>query len=263
MVSQSFSERHGYARSDVPIVVREDAPGELRYGVAAIATGVDLSPSQIRSVVCKTLWVEPDRSNWSEYPNVWDEVLRLLSDCDWFKVYDVAEALYQSVSYGYHNRQRYEAELNRLFREKGIGWEMVEGHIRYRGDPPFAATTAQAVAVLDTAGFPTASNEVQEALRDLSRRPTPDVTGAIQHSMTALECVGREITGKPKATLGELVHSLELPPAIKEAVPKLWGFASENGRHLREGRLPTAGEVELVVSVACALSTYLATTARG
>jgi hypothetical protein len=39
---------------------------------------------------------------------------------------------------------------------------------------------------------------------------------------------------------------------------KIWGFASEQGRHLREGKEPTQEETELAVHVAAAVATYLA-----
>ena len=41
------------------------------------------------------------------------------------------------------------------------------------------------------------------------------------------------------------------------AVDKLWGFASENGRHVQEGQPAQFEEAELVVGVAGALSVYL------
>jgi len=47
------------------------------------------------------------------------------------------------------------------------------------------------VTVLETAKLETAKTEIREALNDLSRRPTPDITGAIQHSLACLECVAR------------------------------------------------------------------------
>jgi len=41
-------------------------------------------------------------------------------------------------------------------------------------------------------------------------------------------------------------------------VSKLWGFASENARHVSEGREPSFAEAELLVSVVAAAATYLA-----
>lgn len=103
---------------------------------------------------------------------------------------------------------------------------------------------------------PTAANEIHEALTDISRRPTADVTGAIQHAMAALECVAREVDGSSD-TLGRIIGRLTLPAPLDGALHKLWGFASEQGRHIQEGREPRFEEAELVVTVASAVSVYL------
>jgi hypothetical protein len=77
--------------------------------------------------------------------------------------------------------------------------------------------------------------------------------------MGALECTAREATGDVRATLGEILkrHPDLLPKPIEEAASKLWGYASEVARHLREGRSPARPEAELV-GTAAALCIYLA-----
>jgi len=42
-----------------------------------------------------------------------------------------------------------------------------------------------AIESLEAARRNTARGEIHEALGDLSRRPAPDITGAIQHAMVA------------------------------------------------------------------------------
>jgi hypothetical protein len=121
-MSRDFSNRYGYGAPDGAITIREDAPDDLRYAVAEIARSVGIGPKEIRSTVCRVLFVAPNANNWSDYPNVWEEVLRLLADCEWFKVYDVAEALWRSLEYQDESQGLFENELNRFFREKGIGW---------------------------------------------------------------------------------------------------------------------------------------------
>jgi hypothetical protein len=129
--------------------------------------------------------------------------------------------------------------------------------IVFRGGEAFAATTSLAAKVLHSSGRKVAASEIHEALKDISRRPAPDLTGAIQHSIAALECTARDVTGDPKATLGALLPTLDLPRPLDVAVQKLWGFASERARHLREGTVVDANQAELVVSVACAVSIFL------
>jgi hypothetical protein len=255
-MSQNFSDRYGFKPAEPEITIREDAPDDLRFAVAQIAVNAGMRPSQIRDVVCTVLFVAPDRNNWSDYPNIWDEVQWLLEKCDWFKVYDIAERLHRNLHY--QEADQFRDELNRFFREKGIGWELKDHEgIVFRGSAPFTAATANAVEALEATGRTNAATEVREALRDISRRPEPDRTGAIQHSIAALECVARDIANEPRLTLGRLVPRLGLPRPLDEAVEKLWGFASDRARHIREGQQLTDDEAELVVSVACAVSIFL------
>ena len=92
--AQPFSKRHGFRVSPKEITVREDAPDSLRYFVLQTAVDLGWRPSFLRDIICRVLRVRPDRSNWSEYPNIWGEVEYLMDSCPWFKVYDIIEELY-------------------------------------------------------------------------------------------------------------------------------------------------------------------------
>ena len=92
---------------------------------------------------------------------------------------------------------------------------------------------------------------------DISRRPEPDITGAVQHAMAALEATAREVAGQPNPTLGKLVPELDLPAPLDRAVHKLWGYASEHGRHIREGQTVEHAEAELIVTVSGTLCAFL------
>ena len=136
---------------------------------------------------------------------------------------------------------------------------MVDGLLERRGEEEFESSVDNARAALEAAALPTAKREIHEALQDLSRRPDPDLTGAVHHAMAALECTAREVVGDPRATLGEVIKRYpDLLPKPLEAVAKMWGYSSEMGRHVREGRSPAQEETELVVGVAAATCSYLA-----
>ena len=92
---------------------------------------------------------------------------------------------------------------------------------------------------------------------DISRRPAPDTTGAIQHAMAALEATAREVAGQPNPTLGKLVPMLSLPAPLDQAVHKLWGYASDRGRHVREQQTVDTTEAELIVAVSGSLCAFL------
>ena len=254
----TFSRRFGYQADERPISVREEAPDALRFGVAMLADNLGLSPHNARLEACGLLLTRPDPSNWSAYPNVFEEVQALLADAPWFRVYDIAKGFYERIAAADWNRgQQFRDRLNELCREHGIGWEMRDGRFVARGSEAFAEALTTASEVMKASGRAAAASEMHEALKDISRRPNADVTGAIQHAMAALECVAREVMGEPNKTLGQLASKLGLPRPMDTALEKLWGFASEQGRHIREGRQPRFEEAELVVTTAAAVSVYL------
>ncbi len=264
----SFSKRHGFRAENPPITIWEDAPKDFRYAVLQVAAeDCELSPSCLRDIICRVLRTQPDSSNWSEYPNIWGEVQSLFLRCDWYRVYDVIERIdadllgprRRASSRPGHNAERFESEVNQLMLEFGIGWKLEEGLVQARGEESFEAYLKSAEDALDEAEKPTALTELREAIADVSRRPTPDSSGAIQHAMAALECVAREVAGDPKPTLGKLIqrHAHLFPVPVDNAVEKLWGYASENARHGREGNAPSREEAILVVGIAATLVNYL------
>lgn len=261
---QSFSKRNQFAGAAKEITIREDAPEGLRFAVLETARELEWGPSAIRNVVCKVLRVRPDPGNWSEYPNIWQEAQDLVYGCDWYRVYDIIEALHAAMARNDQQRgeadaPKFSAEINSYFVEEGIGWQLVDGLVVTRGTEAFEAVVSEGVDVLETSGRPTAAGHIHEALQDLSRRPNPDLAGAIYHGMGALEAVARDISGSPKATLGEILKRNPdlVPKPLDSALEKVWGFASNEARHVEEGREPEREEAELVVGLAAVVATYL------
>ena len=252
-----FSKREGYSAKEAEIIVREDAPQSLRDFVIQTLYALGHSPKVVRPVICQTLRVAPDDNNWSEYPNIDMEIRQLITDCEWYKVYDIIEALYER----FRDKQLvFESEINDFFITNGIGWKLERGMITFRGDGLFESKLKESEEIIAQNGFVAAKEQITEAIKDLSRRPDPDKTGAIHHSVACLECIAREIVGNRIQTLGQLISQNRsiVPPPLDIVIEKIWGFSSEHGRHMREGGEPDFDEAELVVGVALAISSYLA-----
>ena len=268
-LDQPFSKRNRY-RKPKEITVREGAPENLRYFVLQTAKDLNWGPSSLRPIVCRVLRVSPDPGNWSEYPNVDDEVSRLVSECEWFKVYDIIEALNSAMAKQdaitrktaprfANTASKFVEEVNGFFIEEGIGWHLIDGQIVTRGTEAFESVVNTATAALEETKRPTAAKHLHEALQDLSRRPEADLPGAVYHAMGSLECVARDLTGDSKATLGEALKRYPglLPKPLDTALSQIWGYASNEARHVQEGRDTSREEAELLVGLAAALSTYL------
>ena len=148
-LEQPFSKRNRFS-APREITTREDAPKNLRYFMLRTAVDLEWGPTMLRDIVCRVLRVAPDSSNWSEYPNIWDEVEWLVDHCDWFRVYDIIEAIYSRMykedeRYRFNTNvaTRYAEALNEFFIEEGIGWQLADGYIVTRGTEAFEAAVGE------------------------------------------------------------------------------------------------------------------------
>jgi hypothetical protein len=264
---QPFSKRQGYIDQAKEITIREDAPENLRYCVLQTAIDLGYNPSALREIMCRVLREVPERYNWSEYPNIWGEVRDLMAGAEWFKVYDIIEALHahfhQSDRVSGIKQQRHASrfadEMNSFFLEKGIGWQLVNGEIVTRGDEAFESTVKTAVTVLEEDEKPTAAGHLGFAISALSARPKPNTSGAVSHATNAVECVLGEITGTPM-TLGKYLDKYPklFHPSLKKGLDGVYGYASDEGaRHGKEGTEPSREEAEFVVAVCSAVCTLM------
>lgn len=141
-MNQRFSDRHGYRPTAGQITVREDAPSELRDAITMIAKSAGMQPDAMRQVICEVLLKQPDPNNWSPYPNIWNEVMGLVEDAPWYKVYDIAEALHSDLAartpWAPEPADAFEKRLNDFVIDNGIGWVFQDGQIVHRGSDSFA-----------------------------------------------------------------------------------------------------------------------------
>jgi hypothetical protein len=222
-----------------------------------------------RDLVSSTLKHIPNPSRRS-VDEIWKEIEHSVWNCEWFRIYDLIEEIYKLRQWIIQeDADVFAAEVNDFLESQNITWQLktikLEGlplrvpEIVIRGSEVFEVSVATAADVLATTGHVDAQRELQEAIADLSRRPHPDLTGSVHHAMAALECVAASVCGETGQTLGQIVkrHPDRFPAPLGDAVGKLYGFASDRGRHVTEGRMPGQKETELIVFIAAAVATYL------
>jgi hypothetical protein len=188
----------------------------------------------------------------------YNEAEGLIHDAQWYQIYDIIESL--ARSFEHQNRLGEFADyINIGFVKLGIGWNLDGTVIVTRGDEVFQTTTHTAAQALEEKGYARAHKELKEALADLSRRPEPDLTGTVQHAIGALESVARDLCGKPTLTLGEIIKTYPelIPKPVDTAIEKLWGYASEFARHIREDRDISREEAQFVLGISASIIAYL------
>jgi AbiJ N-terminal domain 4 len=265
--TRDFSKRHGFQKRP-PEVVREGAPEALRAFVLRKLSYRAHNIHGARRLASEALKYIPNPTN-QRVKQIWNEIEQAIQDCDWFLIYDLIEEMYRDLAWSFSDQDVFMRDVNELFEDQNLGWilrtaaiegtHLVAPEIVFRGSHAFELTFTRAVDVLHSSGRITAHNELDEAIQDLSRRPHPDLTGAVQHAIAALECVAADVCGDRSETLGQIVkhHPDRFPDPLGDAVSKLYGFASDRGRHIAEGKAPSQEEVEFVVSVAAAVTTFL------
>ena len=255
---ERFSKRYGIGSAEKEITIRYAAPDELRYFVATLLLQFyKCTLKQVRSILCTTAMISPDPSNWGENDYMKSEIESIIERCNWYRVYEIIEVGYEKIVKEEY-KEEFENSINEFFVEYGIGWRMENGELLIRGNESFEEEISATSSTLKDAGLSTSASEIKQAILDLSRIPEPDITGAVQHSGAALECIARKVTGS-KDTLGALIkdHPDIVPKPIDEVVTKVFGFASEKGRHLKEGIVPSFEEAELIVHLSASLCSYL------
>ncbi|MBQ8192025.1 MAG: hypothetical protein IJZ45_09750 [Bacteroidaceae bacterium] len=251
----SFTDRMGIEIPEPKITIRNEAPVGLRLYLLQIMLRY-ANLKKIRSYVCWVTKEAEDPNNWAENDYMKSEVQTILEYCSWYRIYDIIEYFYNMLE---NTKSEFEKDINEYFIEKGIGWKLCNGIIETRGDKAFEQKIAEVIDVLGDVGLETSQNEIREALKDMSKRPEPDITGSVQHSVASLECLCREITGDKKLTLGTLIkqNSEIVPKPLDNVIKEVFGFASEHGRHVREGDIPTYEDAELIVHLCASLCCYL------
>lgn len=122
-------------------------------------------------------------------------------DCEWVEVYEFIEFILSRCNI----KGLFEA-VNDVLAKELSGYRIIGGL--------FVPVTDQSEveAVQDALiGIPYVSVQahLRQAMANLSRRESPDYRNSIKESISAVEAMAREISGNPKATLGDALAVLE------------------------------------------------------
>jgi hypothetical protein len=257
--NNKFSVRQGIEPQPSPAA--DEVPKSVRYFVARyLQNQYARWPHEAGQILADFLH-EPSVVNMFHNPYnaaVWTKMHGFIESFKWWEFYDFVEMVYIRQPEDY-KRDQYVEELNAALADQNVCYRMdYRGHIVYRGSESFETAVRTARSVLNEAGKGTAKDEIHKALEDLNRRP-PDLTGAVHHAMSALECVANDVCGESGKTLGDIIkkNPERFPQPLGDAVSKLYGYASNHGRHISEGGEPNRKEVELIVGIASSVATYL------
>lgn len=176
--------------------------------------------------------------------------------CDWFDVYDFLEFVLH-----HSNSEFIEKTINAVLARELAGYRYVSGNFVQVTDKQEIESIEQA---LDAGPFAGVEAHLHSAIEHLSRKQNPDYRNSIKESISAVESLAKELTGNPKATLGQALSTLEkegkIHPALKISLTALYGYTSDEGgiRHamLEEPEL-SASDAKFILVACSAFINYM------
>ena len=258
MLNQPFSVREGLG-VDTPLIY-DDAPGALRAGLREVLEGLGYrKPSSQRRVLSKAFRVNPDSQNWSEYPNIDNEVVEMIATGPWYKFFDALERMRQSLPD--EEVATYYEKMNALFAEERIGYRFETGNIVRIGTEEFHVAVTEAQHALQDARFVEPRRQFERAYEFRNQRQA-DWANAIKEAVNSVEAVLQVIYQRPGVALPTIVSENfpdELPGGIDKLFRSLYsqGSGTMGARHASiGGHEPTGPRAELAIHIAAALHAF-------
>jgi len=246
-----FSERHGYTQHELP--QRERLDDNLRTGLwNAFYINFPDTIDERNDIwnsdpVHQKIFVHFLKNAIDEYEGNPAENERYIKAFflkqEWNKVLDLVDFVIQT-----NHEQAFVDECNIALAQENSAYRIV-------GKLVVEITSEQELAEIETAlkiPFGSAKSHLEKALALFSDRENPDYENSIKESISAVESIAKEITGKAKS-LNTLTQELKLHPKFKTALDELYNWTSQAGiRHAKSGKsLPVDQATARFMLVTC------------
>ena len=189
---------------------------------------VKVPSAQMKSILTK-LWNYYFKETVDIIHRYWSDTFKILSkrysEFRWYEVYDFIEFAANNFS---------DEETNKKFIETCNSVLEVElSAYRFVGNKITQITSKEEIAEIEEAletPLKPVRTHLEDALKLLSDRKSPDYRNSIKESISAVEAICRLITKDDKATLGQALKMVEtkvgLHGALKKAFSNLYGYTS-------------------------------------
>ncbi|MGH8145994.1 MAG: AbiJ-NTD4 domain-containing protein [Rhodanobacteraceae bacterium] len=179
-----------------------------------------------------------------------DQIRKYFFSCEWYQVYDFIEFVVQN----YEILGLIES-TNKVLERELSGFRLIDGLFTPVSDASEREAIENALAPGPFAGVHV---HLHQALQHLASRDQPDYRNSIKESISAIESAVCELSGNPKAALGDGLKILErggkLHNALRNGFSAIYGYTSDaHGiRHamLEEAKLDEADAKFFLVSSA-------------
>jgi ABC-type cobalt transport system substrate-binding protein len=215
--------------------------------------------------ICKALRIGRDRSVFEDF-SASLALETLIKECQWWQFYDICEVVWAAL---YSSRSRldqkeFAKQVNALFREEQLGFELREGEVEKVGSGFIDAQIKEARYLLKEPEFKGADEQFEKAIKALNVRPKPDVENCVKDAVGTIESVGRIIVNDEKALLSDIIKNMVkkgiIPQPLDQTFQKLYAYRGDQPgvAHGAVGASKmTVDEAELVLAMSAAMIIYL------
>jgi tetratricopeptide (TPR) repeat protein len=260
MFPDLFSKRYGL-RPTPEGLMYEDVPERARVGLFHIVRQFfEDKYLDLYQVLCVALRIPLDTNRANVYLAS-GAIEKLIMNCQWWQFYDTCEVLWQGLEY---KRDNLSEEINTLFREEHLGFELRGGKVEKIGSGFIDARVKEARYLLKEPEFTGADKHFEKAMKALNARPNPDVENCIKDAVSAIESVGRIIVNDEKALLSDIIKDMAknktIPKPLDEAIQKIYAYRGDQpgvAHGLVGTSKVTIDEAEFVLAMSAAIIIYL------
>jgi hypothetical protein len=236
----SFSERHGFKLVSKTIQI-DSMSQELKNSLWNVLESSCLDINLQKAVYygsretevyisLKFLWMEYfkeplNKLNTFSAQFAIQQLWEYYENLQWREVYEFFE-----LTLNYFKNRDIVEKVNFVLERELSGYRFVGGVFT-------SITSKQEIELLteeiENNDFPAVSSHLKRALTLMSDRENPDYRNSIKESISAVESLAKNITGQPKATLGDALKRLtsakKIHPALQKSFLMLYGYTSDEG----------------------------------
>ncbi|WP_247263420.1 MULTISPECIES: AbiJ-NTD4 domain-containing protein [Pseudomonas] len=241
-----FSQRYNY-KSGIKIAQRESVDEELKNGMWNVLTVIVFNkyrpaPAYGRNRadyvrgsnfegLAGNIWIFYFKKVLDDMPPLWSTYLLELrnyffSKASWYEVFDFVE--FVSCNLSREDSDQIVSIFNKLLEEENSAYRFVSGKV--------VEITSQVeideveAAVVASEAYSGVRTHLARAVDLLADRNQPDYRNSIKESISAVESLVVEVTGRG-GTLGQLLKEVEkvkgLHPALKSAFASIYGYTND------------------------------------
>jgi len=265
--SELFSKRYNL-RPTPGGLMYEDVPERARVGLYHLVErffGGEHQKSclELYQEICVALRIPRERGLGAYTVSIVIE--KLIKDCEWHQFYDICEVMWANPYSEYSRHQgKFTEQVNTLFREEQLGFEMRDGKIEKVGSGFIDAKVKEVRYLLKEPEFKSADELFEKAIKALNIRPNPDVENCIKDSVAAIESIGKIVSNNEKAELDDIIKSAVrkgvIPAPLDQTIIKLHAYRGKEPAVAHGGIEPskvTADIAEFVLAMSAAIIIYL------